>query len=664
MTSTTYSNKLSDFKQGFSLYRWIVRKHSNLAIPYSVILFFALPFVQIFVEMNRIVSSNRSDQDIFIKALYGSVFSAVAIVFALILSATVFSYLHNKRTLDLFGSLPITRRTQFFARYLAILTIVIVPILVMTVTSAIISAFSTPNGTVEVYKGFAWLILSILANVSMLSVFAVCSGTISNVIVSYMTISGLWPMVIAMILYLPNQIIPGFVGFENVDLSILSAFSPIQIVFWGYFKTLLFGTDLSYNFNGVGFVIWWIFFIVACMAICYLLIRGRKSEKAQNGVPIAAPQVIIRSLADFVAGLLGGYILSSIVRAEGSNGTAGTIWFVVGAIIGIVVVHTVLQVIYVHSFARFKRSMTYLVAMFVCVMITYTVLAFGGAGYDVYVPKAEEVKSVSFMVNKNLVVNQTNIEAYMGENTPIDKYVATEAEDIEKIVKLHKLVVEGITENIKKPYSIGNDFISRVDSDFYNADDRGVDFTHLELKYTLNDGRTVSRNYQGYFCFNQETKDMVAEIITDIDYIKQTMAIFNDNLEPVYVEYIMQNDYYVMDGSVYSNSTGMIVEIDESKNATLLVDKYFGGNTVRNRELLQALRTDIEQNLELIECLGMTSTTKYPVIKFDFIPNNEEYASRYAYYSQEHCSIDSRFVNTIAVFEKYGIDREYLFQND
>lgn len=663
MTSTTYSNnKLSDFKQGFSLYRWTIKKYRSLAIPYSIILFFALPFIQIFAKINLRDIGTSDYQKEFIGSLYGSAFSGISVLFTLVIGLVVFSYLHNKRTLDLFGAFPVTRRAQFFARYLATLTLVVVPMVVMSIASVIISMVATPDGTAEIFKGFAWLMLSIMANLSMISVFAVCSGTVADVAVSYMAISGLWPIIIAIIMFIPQQIIPGFVGFNNMDLSIFSMFSPAQVSFWGYFGTLYKG-EYDINFNVVRFVIWWILFIIACLVICYSLIKQRKNETAQNGVSFVAPQVIIRSLADFVAGALGGLLLSSIAVNDNS-GSVGFVWFVVGALIGSVIAHTVLQVVYVHSFAGFKRSIIYLFAMFVCVIGAYTFLAFGGAGLDTYVPNANEVKSVTFSVSKSTNCQDSDDKSYYyAENYPICACTITETEDIENFVQLHNSVVEGVTQNIKKPYSVGNDYIEVYD--LHNRYENGVEFRDFKVEYTLNNGKKIVREYNGFFCFNQETQDMLIDVISDLDYIKQTTMLFNsDDYEPVFVDYILQNDYYVSDGSVYSNSTGMIVEVDESTNATLLVNKYFGNNSIRNAELLDAIRKDVESNPELVECLGITTRLTCPIIRFEFNRKADSDISRYSYYSAEMYSIDFRFTNTIAVFEKYGIAKEYLFLNN
>ena len=116
MTSTISCN--SKTHQFLSMYLWSMRKNMATIITYSLFLLFSFPLLLLFY--NTLTAANIIDRaDFLIEAnntVYPIIFGCILMLFTLLVSVFMFSYLHKKRSVDMFGALPVSRRTLFFSR--------------------------------------------------------------------------------------------------------------------------------------------------------------------------------------------------------------------------------------------------------------------------------------------------------------------------------------------------------------------------------------------------------------------------------------------------------------------------------------------------------------------------------------------------------------------
>ena len=110
MTSTISCN--SKTHQFLSMYLWSMRKNMATIITYSLFLLFSFPLLLLFY--NTLTAANIIDRaDFLIEAnntVYPIIFGCILMLFTLLVSVFMFSYLHKKRSVDMFGALPVSRR--------------------------------------------------------------------------------------------------------------------------------------------------------------------------------------------------------------------------------------------------------------------------------------------------------------------------------------------------------------------------------------------------------------------------------------------------------------------------------------------------------------------------------------------------------------------------
>lgn len=176
MTSTISCNKkTSPFS---SIYWWSLRKNMASAIVYTVLLLFSYPLL---IFMYRIFNNaSKKIQNEFLESSAAFIFPVVtgiiAILFTLLIAVFMFSYMHKKRSVDVFGALPVTRRTLFFSRYFTGLSILLVPYLLCMGLSMLLSMQSFA-AVQQLGRSSVTILVSVVVAYTFTAFIAACCGT-------------------------------------------------------------------------------------------------------------------------------------------------------------------------------------------------------------------------------------------------------------------------------------------------------------------------------------------------------------------------------------------------------------------------------------------------------------------------------------------------------
>ncbi len=461
MTSATYSK--SSFKQGLAVFWWSVRSNLPIIIIYlSLLAFTSMLNIVGTMGVSTMLGGVMDEEVSIIKNLpISSEISNAAlfgILFSIIASIRCFGYLHGKREIDMFGSLPVSRRTLFFSRLAAAAAIGAAPMLVVLLALNIFAPHTGDNSLLNTLNAF----LGITANVTFIGLLSVCCGKTSDKIISYLMINFAFPVAIIMIQVMPASFLSGY------DLQFHKLF-------------ILALTPLAAHFSNMP--IYWTVFSAACIALCFLLLKRRKSESAQSHFAFKLPHVLIKLLASFATGVVAAYIFLLIGVDYKYKPDLGTEYlkFWLGMIIGSFLVYLCVQIILAHGFKGFGKSLITYGAMIVCFGVYFTVLATGALGYSSYVPSADSVKSVSFTddFNQGLLVRRS----------------VDDRKVIEGAVDAHKQIIE-TTEKEKSMIVLSGKTISKKIDNLsrYMYIDYD-DVNNFTVTYYLKNGMKIRRSY-------------------------------------------------------------------------------------------------------------------------------------------------------------------------
>lgn len=613
---------LTNKEKIIALMKWTARKNFGISIAYWILLFITFPLVEIFAII--VVTSNGkfstyTDEMAESFPMMTCAFAAVAILFSTVVAIIAFSYMHNKRRVDLFGSLPVSRRTLFFTRYASAILLTVVPVIVIGFIGAMLS-FNN-SAILSAFTAMGYLILAIIGNITFVAFISLCCGTVADVIISYGVINAVWPFCILIFYIFPSAVVPGM-DRMNIPTGVFTFLTPMA----SYYTTI-FGTGKTLS------VTWWIILTIALMGACFILAKKRKAETAQNAFAFDAVEVVIKFITCFVSGFGLGYILANFGN-ESHGLKAQYIWFYVGAVIGIMTANILLHLIFNRGLKKYSKSLYECATVLGCITVFLFVVTTGLFGYDTRIPKESEIDKVclkaadseSFVVNgEDLLANYTD-----------------EKEIIDYTQEIHKIAGKNIKARKQGGLLpiIGNDFYS--DEEEYREDERSV-----KLMYKLKDGSTMYRKY---------TYPYSKGILKVIEKLKNT-------------EYYTRGVNYI--GKIpdkYVSVVGLIMTVNYngSTDEVSLNDYYREDEKAKMESFISALKQDIRENGPVTSFKKMNVDKCYKITLQYEQPDNtaeinygEGSSIVEAYYVPEY------YTNTMKLIKKYvteNSEMEYYIQ--
>lgn len=631
MTSTvSFKDKL---KQIFSVILWDLKGCKGSLMVYTILasVFTVIIFTLVFVLTADQTSfsslfSTESSQKISLsekmqvfQVISSAVIGFLTLIFAIIYTVQIFSYMHNKRKVDFYGSLPISRARLFLAKYGAAYLFSIVPMLVFM---GIIAIASICTGTLllpQVTNMYVNFIVGTLACISAYGFLSACCGTTFNTVIMFIAVCACYPL---SMVFVRAYIDAFFTGAYTQTFSksfITNALNPISAYF---------GNNLIY----------WIIFSIACVAFGTLLIMKRRSERAQTSFAYYIPCHIIKVIVSFLTGMFLGTMFGSL-NVFG-NGVGG---FVFGFILASAPTFLIVHMIFYKGLKQIVRTIPIYAGLAVVVIVGVALINLDVFGYNTYVPKSEDVKSAGIILTQHYYPKDKNFSRVMSKSAED----FTSSSDIDSIVKIHNNIINSKSTKLK---SVGK-FKTVWGFMLYNAfDDLSYDDVYA-ITYKLNNGRKVNRFYSAsmislvnsmntvysdeyyyddYGSFDTDGINKIANpLISSKTYVTKYSALMNSKANSEL-------------GAKYAEVTAMVKGSDYASESCINGQKsYFSNsededyesNKVILNELNEALKKDFEAddrylNGVLYDPFGIIVDNSYKY----------EYYDGYSYSSSEEIS--------------------------
>lgn len=608
METTLQNNKC---KSLLSVYKWTLCRQKTPAIVLSVLLFCAGPLISILLKLfdASLVQQNQTLDGGFynpnhiyeIDTLFFTFSSLVILFFTLFISITVFKYLHSKRNMDTFASLPVSRRIFFLGRYLAGLTMLLVPLLVnFLITFAITASCPLGESTVllTLFQFFLILVCIITAAYSLTAFIAVCCGTSASTIVSVIIINGAYPLVIFLAMLMFNLAIPG----QNMINSLFSLEPPMIILFAlsPYCMFTQFYPEFAAYLNEANDIhntppahlldgcIYLLIFTIVFTAITFILIKKRKTECAQSGFAFKIPVYAIRLITSIAAGMLGGGIF--VVASSMSNTINIYLFFAIGAFIGAFLAHLIVTVIFNAGFRGFLKSLIAYGISMALITVWCLLVVTGFFNYDIYVPSVSSISSVNISAN-------TVTEDYYAENMEL-KFTYTDSFD--KITDIHKDIANNIREACNYPYLhdtkktskyyTGYSEYSTIGNDDYYASD-------ITFEYTLKSGQKIKKVYDSSVLNSSIAKKIKDLLNTNYnEHLADALETANKSITDTY-----------RDCSIEIYGTPKL-------NSNIHLYSYVADTNQYAKDLLTALSKDIRADKDITYEVSVKDKEMYPYI--------------------------------------------------
>ena len=514
MTSTvSFKEKL---KQAYSVFKWDLKSCSGTMAVYAIL---AAVFTTIILTLCLVFGFYAQDSYTNSVALYSiaeapdtttnavavavKVFQIIAsqmiyfltIIFAIIYTVKVYSYLHNKRKADLYGSLPISRIMLFVSKSASAYLFTLIPAMFFLGIIFIISmCFGQPivNEAIDIYVK---LLMGTLASISAYGLISVCCGTTLNSVIMFIAVCIAYPLSAMFIKGVANGFFCGTYTGIFKDHFIMNALNPLAA------------------YDGIN-IIYWLIFSAVCIAASAFLVKRRKAERAQASFAYYLPCHIVKVLVSFLVGMFLGVLFGSLnVFGDGYLG------FVFGFILGSIPAFVITHLIFYKGFSKLIRTSIPLGGLVVVVVAAMALCNYDVFGYNTFVPKADDVKSAGLIDSEHF---------YRESDSDLNKIVRSSAEDFTDKDSINLIISSHSSILADKDFSSDKKFQSVWYDMLVDNINIGLDEMQYSFAYKMNNGRVVTRTYSlsVYDSFAYNSID-TSDILQTKTYAEKYYAAFN-----------------------------------------------------------------------------------------------------------------------------------------
>ncbi|HEX3022405.1 MAG TPA: DUF6449 domain-containing protein, partial [Lachnospiraceae bacterium] len=428
----------------------------------------------------------------------------VTIVGAIICGISGYSYLHSKKKIDFYHSLPVKRETLFSVYFFDGILIYLIPYVCSLILCLVIVSFNDLMSSKVLLEAVVSLGINLLNYLAIYTVVIIAVLLTGQFFISVLACAVFFiygPAVVFINDVLHQEYFQTFYSHGSFeDNGLFTRLSPIT---WYIEMT----TNKRFDHLKASSVLIFIVIILALIALSAYIYRKRASETAGKAVTIKFLQPIIKTLISIPVGLLGGQFF------KGLSYGAETFWLIFGMICGYLLSSIVIEMIYHFDFrAAFKNKIQLLIGGVLMVAI-FAIFRWDVLGYDRYVPDKEDVKSMCVKFNSvdqafdsTYRVMEGDDYIYMdGTEYALKNMTLT---DIDIAYKLAKLGANRSSQSIENDAS---------DVGTFNS-------TFIYVKYRLKSGREVIRQYDVY---DKDLFDMVNEIYSMREYKEGSYPLYN-----------------------------------------------------------------------------------------------------------------------------------------
>ncbi|MEG2144068.1 MAG: hypothetical protein RRY40_01925, partial [Oscillospiraceae bacterium] len=313
MTTATSSFNLTRFLRCYKDTLW---RNKNNGIIYFILSFIALP-LQYIMTLSTMLTRQDVDFSNYLQGVANCytdssmvMFTALTLGVSVLIPMQMLSYMHNKRSVDVYHSLPFSRSELLGANISAGLTFIIVPILINFSIVAVISAgqpFGMPMETI--IEALYWCV-SVLATFSLVVLISTMVGTLFDTFIFSALMDFSWLIFYGIFIFLSEGFLAGFDSQSFLLFDDFYYLSPS--LFW--LGRLSFNPRYG-NLNHLIFCnLAWIVISILFLALAFLVYQRRDSEKAESSTDKGPLSIYARIVGTFGGGLLLGLLFSATLN--------------------------------------------------------------------------------------------------------------------------------------------------------------------------------------------------------------------------------------------------------------------------------------------------------------------------------------------------------------
>ncbi len=482
----------------FNLLKEDFRRRLWTFILASLVFFGTFPIV--FTMMLQSWVTNYTDNEFLTKAQglerianYISEFTApniwlavVTCIGAVICGVSGFAYLHSKKQMDFYHSLPVKREQLFAVRFVNGLLIYAIPylisILYVYLICTVFGVMSTRIFT-DALVGFFWNLMGYIILYLSTIIAMILTGKMVIAFFGIVVLNAYAPAIYGLALLLQESFFVTIhtrsMDWEDVIFNTkwLSPFSfYIDMIAGVYDETTSIPLEL------LSFVVMAV--VLGVMALW--LYKKRPSEKADIAMSFKISEPIIRILIAIPVGIVAGLLLFAVQYDLDEN--LAIVWLVLGSILGAFIAHGIIESLYQGDVKKCLSHKVQMGATIVVAIITPLLFYYDVFGYDSYIPKKEEIAHMA-VASSDLRFGGSYFDEEGGW-VSAEEFALKEMQvtNFDAMYELAEFLSKEISEHRTGNFFGYNRYYGNLNTEL-------VSYSEYVIQYTLKDGSKVTREY-------------------------------------------------------------------------------------------------------------------------------------------------------------------------
>lgn len=578
-------------------------KH-HIASIFTVCLIYFIWLITFFLSVQNYASDDYSSalneqyllERLNDMTLPGTGYVIAAVLTALLLAFDFFRYLHSKKQVDFYDSLPISRKEWFFIRITCACVIFLVPYLICIALEILILAVYGFLSTI-LLTNLLWNVLCMVLIFLAILFFGVLAMIMTGhpviALFGFGVFSAYAPVLLRYIY--PTYAAEYFKTFLNDHdkLHYLNYFSPIGLVYKLIHTNY---KDWNPGVHKADFI-FIVVMIVLAGILAYVLYQKRPSESAGRAMAFTKCNSVIRILIVVPLALYIGLYLSQVSSA------GNTVWMIFGFVAGTILLHGIIESIFQFDIQGLWSHKKQMIGCILASLGIASIFWFDPFGYDSYMPELDELESIVIQNDMYDYKQETN-DGISGEY----------------LDETYQLIQNIIEQDISIDMTAHEDAMMKMtlssSSQMMELSKKVDQKQWLYVEYRFKNGTTKSRQY-------------FMSVAANIDLYDTIFATkeYKDDICPLYKADWKEINYIDWSDGIYDISLYM---------------------TEAEKEHL--FETYIAEFTPFTYSESLTD----PIIGHFTIRN--EYDSKY---NRESCPVYSSFTQTIALLEKYMLAHEH-----
>ncbi|MFQ6840658.1 MAG: hypothetical protein ACLRSJ_02090, partial [Agathobaculum sp.] len=317
----------------------------------------------------------------------------VFIVLAVVCGVAMFAYLHSRQKVDFYHSLPISRTRLFANNFLTGVVCTFSTYLVMLAIT-VGCAYAMGCGEAVRWDEIGGAVLCNLIVFLLIYALTVLTTVVcGNTIITLLLLAWVFfsPMLVrALQLCLLDKFYNTFASSWGMPEKFASAICLSPVVKYFGLDGAMYNDFGLANADAVGqsalrLLVGYLIAAAVVTALALFLFRIRKSERAGTALAFTPTKLPIKVYMCLVMGVAFGWVFGMI---------AGNFWFWPGLVVGTVLFHWIVEIIYAFDFRAIFARPLHLLAILVVLVAGMLAMQFDVTGYDTWLPARDDLTAV------------------------------------------------------------------------------------------------------------------------------------------------------------------------------------------------------------------------------------------------------------------------------